>query len=110
LHRGRIGENERLGEREMNELFQIANPAAINDADWAEINKLRAAFETGGQEALQKAYRELGRHPVQYIRVMSAIYPDEVQASIKDAVAKRGLTKQDILDAVRKRKSPVRDQ
>ena len=41
---------------------------------------------------------------------MSAIYPNEVQASIKDAMAKRGLTKQDILDAARKRESPARDK
>jgi hypothetical protein len=46
------------------------------------------AFETGNQEAVHQAYRELGKDPVQYIRVMSAIYPNEVQASIKDAMAK----------------------
>lgn len=90
--------------------FHIADPAALTDAIWLEINKLRAAFETGGHEALQQAYRELGKDPVRYIRVMSAIYPNEVQVSMKDAMAKRGLTEQDILDAVRMRESPVRDQ
>jgi hypothetical protein len=94
----------------MNEPFQIADPSALTDADWVEINKLRLAFETGSQEALQRAYRELGRDPVQYIRVMSAIYPNEVRASIKEAMAKRGLTKQDILNAVRRRENPARDQ
>jgi hypothetical protein len=94
----------------MKELLQIANPSILTDADWLELNKLRTAFETGGQEALQRAYRELGKDPVRYIRVMSAIYPNEVQASIKDAVAKRGLTEQDILGGVRKRECPARDQ
>ena len=94
----------------MNEPFQIAEASALTDADWVEINKLKLAFETGSQVALQQAYRELGRDPVQYIRVMSAIYPNEVRASIKEAMAKRGLTKQDILNAVRRRENPARDQ
>jgi hypothetical protein len=94
----------------MNEPFQIADPSALTDADWTEINKLRVAFETGSPEALQQAYRELGKDPVQYIRVMSALYPSEVRASIREAIAKRGLTEQDILQAVRKRESPPRDQ
>lgn len=94
----------------MHDPFQIANPSALTDADWVEINRLRKAFDTGNQEAVQQAYRELGKDPVRYIRVMSAIYPKEVQASIKDAMAKRGLTEQDILDAAQKRESPARDQ
>jgi len=36
------------------------------------------AFETGNQEAMHQAYGELGKDPVRYIRVMSAIYPNEV--------------------------------
>ena len=94
----------------MHDPFQISDPSNLTDADWVEINRLRLAFETGNQEAVQQAYRELGKDPVRYIRVMSAIYPNEVQASIKDAMAKRGLTEQDILDAAQKRESPARDQ
>jgi hypothetical protein len=40
---------------------------------------------------------------------MIAIYPDVVRDALKDAMAKRGLSEQDILDAVRKRESPARD-
>ena len=68
----------------MTEPFQITDPSSLTDADWVEINKLRMAFETGSQEALQQAFRELGKDPVRYIRVMSAIYPNEVRASIRD--------------------------
>jgi hypothetical protein len=89
--------------------LEIADPSRLRDADWAEINKLRNAYETGGAPALQLAYRELGKDPVRYIRVMGALYPDEVRNSIKDALAKRGLTEQDILEAARKRESPTRD-
>ena len=94
----------------MHDPFQIPDPSALTDADWVEINRLRKAFDTGNQEAVQQAYRELGKDPVRYIRVMSAIYPKEVEESIKDAMAKRGLTEQDILDAAQKRESPARDQ
>lgn len=94
----------------MRGLLEIADPSRLTDADWAEINKLRNAYETGGAPALQLAYRELGKNPVRYMRVISALYPNEVRNSIKDAMAKRGLTEQDILKAARKRESPARDQ
>jgi len=91
-------------------LLDIADPSRLTDADWAEIKKLQNAYETGGQEALRAAYRELGKDPVRYMRVMGALYPDEVRNSIKDAMVKRGLTEQDILEAALERESPARDQ
>jgi hypothetical protein len=94
----------------MDELPQVVDPSLLTDADWAELNKLRKAYEAGGKSALYKAYRELGSNPVQYVRVMSAFCPSEVRASIREAIAKRGLTGQDILQAVRKRESTPRDQ
>jgi hypothetical protein len=94
----------------LKEQFQVSDPSALTDLDWAEIYKLRNAYKLRGQKGLDQAYRELGRDPVRYIRVMSAIYPNEVRNSITDAMAKRGLTEQDILDVVRKRESPARNQ
>ena len=73
------------------------------DDDWAEINKLRKAYQEGGKHALCKAYSELGKSPVRYVRVVSAFYPREVTESIRDAMAKRGLTVEDILEMIRKR-------
>lgn len=90
--------------------LEIADPSRLTDADWAEINKLRNAFETGGAPALQLAYRELAKNTVLYLRVMGAFYPDEVRNSIKEAMAKRGLTEQDIPEAANTRESPDRDQ
>jgi len=90
--------------------FDVVDPCGLTDADWVEINTLRRAYDAGGQKALTSAYRELGKDPVRYIRVMNAIYPAEVLAAIKDAVAKRGLTEQDIMEAVRNRPSRFRDQ
>jgi hypothetical protein len=53
----------------MTGLRQVADPSALTDADWAEINKLRKAYETRGEEGLNEAYRELGKDPVRYVRV-----------------------------------------
>jgi hypothetical protein len=89
--------------------FDVVDPCGLTDADWTEINKLRRAYDAGGQKALTRAYRELGKDPVRYIRVMKAIHPVEVLAAIKDAVAKRGLTEQDIMKAVKSRASRFRD-
>ena len=93
-----------------NELPQVADPSLLTDADWVEINKLKKAYESGSKDALHKAYRELGSNPVRYVRVMSAFYPSEVRASLKVAIAKRGLTEQDILQAVRRRETAAGDQ
>jgi hypothetical protein len=89
--------------------FDVIDPCGLTDGDWAEINKLRRAYNAGGQKALTRAYRELGKDPVRYIRVMKAIYPAEVLAALRDAVAKRGLTEQDIREAVKSRASRFRD-
>lgn len=90
--------------------FEVADPSRLTDSDWAEINKLRKAYQEGGKQALHKAYSELGRNPVRYMRVVSAFYPREVSESIRDAMVKRGMTVEDILELIRKRESPARDQ
>jgi hypothetical protein len=87
----------------------MSDSSTLTDLDWAEINKLRKAYETRDQEGPQQTYRELGKDPVRYVRVMSAIYPDVVRDALKDAMAKRGLSEQDILDAAQKRESHARD-
>jgi hypothetical protein len=35
-----------------NILDEIAGPSGLTDADWAEIDKLKKAFDTGGERAL----------------------------------------------------------
>jgi hypothetical protein len=37
------------------EPFEVVDPSDLTDADWAEINKLKKAYEIGGQKALSKA-------------------------------------------------------
>jgi hypothetical protein len=58
----------------------------LTDADWVEINKLRAAFDNGGREALSKAFDELD--PVRCINIMAALHPDMVSEVIWEETAK----------------------
>lgn len=88
------------------EPFEVADSSGLTDADWAEINKLRKAYETGGRKALRKAFDELSK----YARVVGALYPDEIRESIKDAMAEKGMTEEDIRELIRKLESPARDQ
>jgi hypothetical protein len=92
------------------EPFEVADSSGLTDADWAEINKLRKAYETGGRKALRKAFDELSKDSIKYVRVVGALYPDEIRESIKDAMAEKGMTEEDIRELIRKLESPARDQ
>jgi hypothetical protein len=49
-------------------MFDNLNPAAtaaFTDSDWAELNKLKRAYETGGQQALSIAFAALAKADVQ---------------------------------------------
>jgi hypothetical protein len=39
--------------------LEVVDSSHLTDADWAEINKLKRAYETGGMKALSKAMDEL---------------------------------------------------
>lgn len=82
----------------------------LTDADWAELNKLRQAYRTGGQKALSKAMAELGEDPVRYIRVIGAYFPDKVREAIKDAMADAGMTEEDFHELRKKHESPAGKQ
>jgi hypothetical protein len=93
------------------EPLEIENPSGLTDADWAEINKLRRAYESGGQPALNEAMQELAKDdPVRYVTVMGAFFPDMIREAIKDSMAEVGLTEDDVREMVRKLESPARDQ
>lgn len=90
---------------------EIADTSGLKDADWAAINALRRAHETGGKEGLSKAVNDLlGGDPVRATRVLGAFYPREVTELLKDAMAERGITKEDVLEWMRQAESPAREQ
>ena len=71
-----------------NEPFEVVDTSGLTDADWALINKLRAAYETGGKKALKKALAELVKDdPVRFVVVIGAIFPGMIREALKDAVA-----------------------
>ena len=74
----------------------VADTSGLTDADWAEINTLKRAYDDGGDKAFGKALKELDDNPVLGIRVLGACFPEMVREAIKDAVAANGMTEEDL--------------
>lgn len=86
---------------------EIKDTSRLTDADWAEINKLRRAYDSGGDEALKRAYKDLCKgNPIRWVRVIGAYFPDYVREKLKDAMADLGMTIEDLRDIIRKSESP----
>jgi hypothetical protein len=52
----------------------IEDTSGLTDADWAEINKLRRAYDTGGDKELVKAWEIFAQDPVRAVRVLGAFF------------------------------------
>ena len=85
--------------------MEIADTANLTDADWAEINKLKAAYEKDGQRGLSNALGKLADDPIRYLCVIGAFFPDMVRDAIKDDMAAQGVTEEDIRELVRRLES-----
>src|SRR5436189_298637 len=80
---------------------EVPDPTGMTDADWAELNKLKAAYESGGGKALSKTLAELGADPVRYVRVIGALFPEVVSERLRDLLAERGITEEDLRQMLR---------
>ena len=80
--------------------LEITHPSDLTDADWAEINKLRRIWETKGTKALTKAFDQLD--PVRCFRIMTALFPERVYNTIRDQMAEKGITEDDLKEMARK--------
>ena len=89
--------------------FEIIDSSHLTDADWAEINKLKKACETGGK-ALSAAIEQLATDPIRYMNVMAAFFPDMIREAIKDSMAESGMTEDYLRELIRKLESPARTQ
>jgi hypothetical protein len=60
--------------------LEVVDTTGLTDADWAEINNLKKAYDAAGEEALSAALQALGeRDPIRAGRVLGAFFPDLVR-------------------------------
>jgi hypothetical protein len=79
-----------------NDDLRVVDAAHLTDADWGEINRLREIYEREGQEALSAALVKLvEQDPIRAAHVVGAFIPDQLRETIKDEMAKRGITEED---------------
>jgi hypothetical protein len=83
---------------------EIVDPSGLTDADWAEINRLKTAYETGGEKALDSAFEQLAADPIRAYRVVAALFPEMLREQTKDALAERGITEEDLREMLKKAK------
>jgi hypothetical protein len=84
---------------------KIVDPSHLTDADWAEINKLKRAFEDGGKTALSKAVEKLGNDPIRYVNVMAAFFPEMIREKLKDSLADADAD--DVRELIQKLETPA---
>jgi len=89
--------------------LEVADPSGLTDADWAEINRLKSLYETGGRNALSKALAELGESdPVRSIHVLRAFFPETVREALSDSMAEQGITAEDLRELIRRHEASTR--
>ena len=89
--------------------LEVVDPSGLTDADWAEINRLKGLYETGGRDALSKALAELGESdPVRSIRVLCAFFPETAREALRDSMAEQGITAEDLRELIRRHEVSAR--
>jgi hypothetical protein len=91
-------------------VLEIADPSSLTDADWASLNALRRAYERKGSHDFSAELKKLARDPLRYVRIVGAIFPDMIRESIRDVLADKGITPDDLREIIRKREKPTRLQ
>jgi hypothetical protein len=87
--------------------LEVVDTTDLTDADWAEINNLKKAYDAAGQKALSAALEALAaRDPIRAGRVLGAFFPDLVRETIKDKLADMGITEEDLRELIRKLENP----
>ena len=83
---------------------EVPDPLGLTDADWAEINRLKTAYETGGVKALHAAWKQLAADPIRFYRITGAFFPEKVREQTKDMLAERGITEEDLREMLEQAK------
>jgi hypothetical protein len=84
------------------EPFEVVDQSGLTGADWVEINKLKAAFASGGERALDEAMGELAKDPIRYCAVLGAFFPDMTRHAIDSAMADPGVVEENVRELIRK--------
>lgn len=91
-------------------ILEVVDPTGLTDADWGQINALRALYESSGAEALDNALERLSsERPGQFIRIAAALDPASVRDATKDELADKGITEQDVSDLLKRLNAPTRE-
>jgi len=89
--------------RKPDDALEVVDSFHLTDADWAEINKLKRAYETGGMKALSMAMDELAAgDPIIALHVLGAFFPEKIRESIRDQMAEMGITAEDLREIIEK--------
>ena len=88
--------------------FKVVQTSWLTDADWVEINKLKRAYERGGQKAFWAAADKLGEtDPFRWTNVVGAFFPNELREILKDEMAERDMTEEELRELLRKSERPA---
>jgi hypothetical protein len=88
----------------MSDLGEPEDPSWLTDLDWLEVNKLRRAYEDGGEKALDKALRDLFEKDMpQFVRISFAYGAEDLEGRIKDAIEDAGYTFQEFIELAKKK-------
>jgi hypothetical protein len=64
---------------------ETVDTSALTDVDWAELDKLKAALETGGPKALAEAQKQLRqRDPICWFKIVRTFYPQLMRKIVGD--------------------------
>lgn len=56
------------------------------------------------------AFDKLAKDPIGYNKIMGAFFPDIVREALRDAIAEKGITPEDLKEIIRQHERPARLQ
>jgi hypothetical protein len=88
----------------MTDFEEPKDPSWLRDLDWIQLNRLQCTHNDGGDDALERACRDLmDKDALQFARIVCAYMPDEMPQRIKDALEDDGYTFEELIELAKKR-------
>lgn len=84
--------------------LEVVDTSGPTDAYWSAINKIKRAYELGGEDGFWAEVDALGNIALQ-IRAVGAFFPEAIREGIKDEMAVRGITREDLREMLRRLES-----